>query len=120
MCEYCKSEYDRWYNDAIEEMNRSQSIVIVEPKKIVQWSYAKENTKLEEKLYEFLDFRKQIKKPLKPASYKAFQRKLEKLSEWNMDIACDILEESIANGWQWIFPVKNSTLSLPKKWIAQA
>ena len=100
------------FEEFINQKDESKNIIISE--------WFSEKKQLNDKLIEFLDFRKQIKKPLKPASYKAFQRKLEKLSEWNMDIACDILEESIANGWQWIFHVKNSTLSLPKKWIAQA
>lgn len=75
---------------------------------------------LKDKLIEFLEFRRQIKKPMKQASAKAFQKKLEKLSGGNINIACDILEESIANGWQGIFPLKNSTSSLSKKWTAQA
>lgn len=34
MCEYCKAEYERGYNDAIEEMSKTKSIVIQEEKPV--------------------------------------------------------------------------------------
>jgi hypothetical protein len=70
---------------------------------------------LREKLVEYLEFREAIKKPMKPASQLAFTRRLQKMSGMNPTEAIEILETSIANGWQGIFPVKNSTLSLQKK-----
>lgn len=85
---------------------------------ISQW--ASEVMKLNEKMIEFLEFRRSIKKPMKPASQSAFIRRLEAMSWKDPAVAVEILETSIANGWQWIFPVKNSTLSLQKKWVAQA
>lgn len=64
---------------------------------------------LEEKIQEFSDYRKAIKKPLKPASFEAFMRRLIKLGNGNEETMIEILEVSIANGWQGIFPLKNGT-----------
>ena len=53
---------------------------------------------------EFLDYRKAGKfKPLQPASIKA---QLLKLSEMGHDTAIEAINDSIANGWQGIFPPK--------------
>ena len=51
----------------------------------------------------WVDYRKQIRKPLKPASILAAQRKLAAFG-------CDqyaVVEQSIANGWTGIFQLKN-------------
>lgn len=63
---------------------------------------------LEEKINEFIKYRKEIKKPIREASKAAFLKKLEKLSNGNEYTAIEILEESIAQGWQGIFPLKNN------------
>jgi hypothetical protein len=53
---------------------------------------------------EYLDYRKAAKfKPLQPASIKA---QFKKLSEIGHDIAIEAITNSIANGWQGIFPPK--------------
>ncbi len=85
---------------------------------ISQW--ASEAMKLNEKMIEFLEFRISIKKPIKPASQSAFIRRLETMSWKDPAVAVEILETSIANGWQGIFPLKNSTSSQSKVWVAQA
>lgn len=51
----------------------------------------------------FLDHRKEIKRPLKPTGIKLM---LKKLAENEPDIAAAMLEQSIENGWQGIFPLK--------------
>ena len=58
---------------------------------------------LEEKLAEFVAYRKAIKKPIRPESMDAFKRKLTKLSGGNEEDMIEILDNSIANGWQGIF-----------------
>ena len=65
-------------------------------------------TPLEKKFDEFLEFRKQKKSPIVPASLQAFKDKLWKLSNKNEQTAIEILNESIANGWTGIFELKNN------------
>ena len=65
-------------------------------------------TPLEKKFDEFLNFRKQKKSPIVPASLQAFKDKLWKLSNKNEETAIEILNESIANGWTGIFELKNN------------
>lgn len=67
-----------------------------------------EKTLLEKKFDEFLEFRKQKKSPIVPASLQAFKDKLWKLSNKNEQTAIEILNESIANGWTGIFELKNN------------
>lgn len=62
---------------------------------------------LEDKIKEFIQYRKEIKKPIREASMSSFLKKLTKLSEGNEETAIEILEESIAQGWIGIFPLKN-------------
>jgi hypothetical protein len=51
----------------------------------------------------WLDYRKAIRKTLKPVSYEAAQRKLVK---FGVDQAA-VVEQSIANGWQGLFALKD-------------
>jgi len=69
-------------------------------------SFLQNKNSLKEKLLEFIAFRKSIKKPIREESVPAFIKKLEKLSESNEQMAIEILDESIANGWQGIFPLE--------------
>lgn len=57
------------------------------------------------KLSEFLEYRKAIKKPMKPVSFPAFIKKLVNDSGWSVETACAMIDESIANGWQGVFPI---------------
>lgn len=49
-------------------------------------------------------YRRQIRKPIKPASFSAAQ---EKLAEFGADQAA-VVQQSIANGWQGLFALKTS------------
>jgi len=60
------------------------------------------------KYKEYLDFRKQIKKPLSEISIKANIESLKKLAKGDNDTAIKILDQSIANGWQGLFELKQS------------
>jgi hypothetical protein len=51
----------------------------------------------------WFSYRKQIRRPLKPASIPAAQRAL---AAFGVDQAA-VVEQSIANGWQGLFPLKN-------------
>lgn len=83
------------------------SFEIEKQKEVLDWVEIDEN--LKKSLLTFLEFRKQIKKPLKEISFMAFLKSLQKLSWWDTNNAVAILEQSIANGWQWIFELKNNT-----------
>lgn len=68
---------------------------------------------LQEKLIEFYEYRKEIKKPIKEVSKKAFIRRLQKLSNNRESIMVEILDQSIANGWQGIFELRVSKAEAP-------
>lgn len=63
---------------------------------------------IEIKIEEFYNFRKELKKPILDSSKESFLKKLNKLSNGNNEVAIEILDESISNGWQGIFPLKNN------------
>jgi len=64
--------------------------------------------KLEEKIFEFYEFRIKLKKPIIDASKEAWLKKLNDLSKNNEDVAIKILDHSIANGYQGIFKLKDN------------
>lgn len=61
---------------------------------------------LSEKLKEFFEFRKAKRKPILKESLPSFIKNLEKLSGGVENVAVEILDQSIANGWQGIFELK--------------
>ena len=62
--------------------------------------------KLQKTLWKFVEFRKELKKPIKEASKQEFIKNLQKLGWNDIETMICILNQSIANGWQWIFPLK--------------
>ena len=66
---------------------------------------------LDEKILQFLKFRKEMKKPILETSKQSFLNKLMKLSGNNETLAIEILEQSMANGWQGIFELKQDLTS---------
>jgi len=64
---------------------------------------------IELKLEEFYNFRIELKKPILDASKESFKKKLVKLANNDEQTAIEILEQSIANGWQGIFKLKQET-----------
>jgi hypothetical protein len=66
-------------------------------------------TPLEIALNNFYVFRIELKKPILESSKEALKDKLIKLSNNDNDIAIEILNQSIANGWQGIFELKQQT-----------
>lgn len=57
---------------------------------------------------DFLTYRKKIKKPIKEASLKVAYENMKKLSGENPKTAEQIVLQSIANGWQGLFALKNT------------
>lgn len=64
------------------------------------------NNTLNNTLELFIDFRKKIKKPMTDYSIKLLVDKLNKIGKTDQE-KIEILNESIVNGWQGIFPIKN-------------
>jgi len=57
---------------------------------------------------EWIDYRKKIRKPLKEISWKKAYHQLMEMSGGDASIAKKIINQSIANGWQGLFPLKNT------------
>lgn len=70
------------------------------------FSYSNIDTFMET-LKAFEEMRKKIKKPLTDKAKELIIKKLSKLSNGNGDIAIKIMENSIENSWQGVFPLKN-------------
>lgn len=69
-------------------------------------SEVKEKTEFEKTLDEFIKMRKAIKKPLTEEWIKLVKQKLEKMYPGNQDLQIQVLQNSISNSWQWVFPLK--------------
>jgi len=63
---------------------------------------------LNEKYIEFLNFRKESKKPVLKSSLEANKKKLMKMAAENPNTAIEIIDQSIANGWQGFFELKTN------------
>lgn len=55
---------------------------------------------------DYKEMRNGIRKPMKTAAEKLALKKLDQLCGLNVDLAIEILEQSIFNGWQGLFPIK--------------
>lgn len=61
---------------------------------------------LKSKFNDFIRNRTELKKPVTEIAFNSLLNKLEKLSGGNENMAIDILENSIENGWAGIFEIK--------------
>lgn len=66
---------------------------------------------LEAAIQEFIVFRKKIKKPMTDHAVKLMLSKLNKLASSTAE-QIEILNQSILNGWQGIFPLKDKTVCI--------
>ena len=89
-------------NDNVNEKRKKESINTFQKN-----TFFEDDFLLNEKYVEFLKFRKEIKKPLKEISIKSNISQLMKLAKNDNEIAIQILDQSIANGWQGLFELKN-------------
>ena len=55
---------------------------------------------------DYVEMRKQIKKPMTEKAIDLAMRKLEELSKGDNDVAVQILDQSVLNSWQGLFPLK--------------
>lgn len=79
-----------------------------------EWSEAKDA------MYEFIKMRKFIKKPLTDRALVLLIKELKELSGMNQSIAIKILNRSIMNNWQGIFPLKQEFNNRPSKVVNNA
>ena len=86
----------------------------------------KEKTEFEKTLDEFIKMRKAIKKPITDEWIKLVKQKLEKMYPWNETLQIQVLQNSISNSRQGVFPLKegddkyNKDNELVKKYKEQA
>lgn len=90
-------------SNAIREEKRREKKIKEDIKEIV---FFPNDILLNEKYKEFLNFRKEIKKKVAPSSIEANKKKLMKLANEDPNKAVEIIEQSIANGWQGFFELK--------------
>lgn len=77
--------------------------------------YYADNPIMDDTFKAYLDMRKQIKKPASERAIKLVMTKLEKLSEGDDYKALEILNQSILNSWQDVYPLKTETHKQPQK-----
>lgn len=65
------------------------------------------NKGIDEIFEKWVEYRVKIKKPIHPASMELAKKKLHTLSNSDTKIALLIIEQSIENGWQGLFSLKN-------------
>lgn len=61
----------------------------------------------------WLRYKREKGQSYKPIGFSTFVNKLMKLSGGNVETAKQIIEESIANNWAGIFPLKNNAARMP-------
>jgi hypothetical protein len=89
-------------------------------------SEVKEKNEFEKTLDEFIKMRKAIKKPITEEWIKLVKQKLEKMYPGNQDLQIQVLQNSISNSRQWVFPLKegkdkiDQNSELVKKYKEQA
>jgi hypothetical protein len=70
--------------------------------------------KLNKAFADYVEMRKQIKKPMTERAIELSRKKLEELSDNDNDLSILILEQSVMNCWQGLFPLKEEKQQ-PKK-----
>ena len=86
----------------------------------------KEKTEFEKTIDSFIEMRKAIKKPITEEWIKLVKQKLEKMYPWNEALQIQVLQNSISNSRQGVFPLKegkdkiDQNSELVKKYKEQA
>ena len=76
--------------------------------------YFPNDEKLDQAFIDYVNMRKKIKKPMTDKAIELAIKKINELSNGDNDKAIAILNQSIMNSWQGLFPLKNE--SLASKW----
>ena len=78
--------------------------------------YYPEDELLDNAFSDYVSMRKQIKKPMSDRAIELAMKKLNELSSGNNDTAIAILNQSIMNSWQGLFPLKQKNKTFEDKW----
>ena len=98
--------------DIIKE---KESVNTKEKEKSIDEVIAAQKEKLQEPLREFVKMRKSIKKPITTHGLELVISKLRKLSGGHISVAEEIINQSIMNGWQGVFALKEEPVTPTKK-----
>lgn len=109
----CDYDEDQQQNNNKSTTNRQQSNTNKNVKKVKNEKECKEIIysdvpDLNEAIIAFIDYRKSMKKPMSDRAITLLLGKLNKMSN-SVQEQIDILNQSILNGWQGIFPLKNDS-----------
>lgn len=85
-------EYNRVEENRIEETKGSKEPRIFSP--------------IEQKIIDFVDHRKKIKKPMTKHALELLTAKLQKIAPWNTEMKIQILDQSILSWWSDVFPLR--------------
>lgn len=77
------------------------------PKKKVPPVYYPADEKLDRVFADYVEMRKQLKKPMTDRAVELAINKLQKLSGGDNDLAAQIIEQSVMNSWLGLFPLKD-------------
>ena len=95
-------------NSSIRDIiKEKESVNTKEKEKSIDDVIAEQKEKLQEPLREFVKMRKSIKKPITTHGLELVISKLRKLSGGHISVAEEIINQSIMNGWQGVFALKD-------------
>lgn len=102
---------EQQYADTCEQMNTDESRCPRNPNpnpNPESESYS-DDIRLNDAMKEYIIFRKQIKKPMTDRAIKLALSKLSSMSNGDTETMIAIIEQSIMNGWQGLFPLKDES-----------
>ena len=103
-------------NSSIRDIiKEKESVNTKEKEKSIDEVIALQKEKLQEPLREFVKMRKSIKKPITTHGLELVVSKLRKLSGGHISVAEEIINQSIMNGWQGVFALKEEPTTPTKK-----
>ncbi len=95
-------------NSSIRDIiKEKESVNTKEKEKTLDDVISAQKEKLQEPLREFVKMRKSIKKPITTHGLELVISKLRKLSGGHISVAEEIINQSIMNGWQGVFALKD-------------
>ena len=97
------------------DIKEKESVNTKEKEKSIDEVIALQKEKLQEPLREFVKMRKSIKKPITTHGLELVISKLRKLSGGHISVAAEIINQSIMNGWQGVFALKEEPATPTKK-----
>ena len=97
------------------DIKEKESVNTKEKEKSIDEVISLQKEKLQEPLIEFVKMRKSIKKPITTHGLELVISKLRKLSGGHISVAEEIINQSIMNGWQGVFALKEEPTTPAKK-----